>query len=139
MPSEHNPFNLEGSVDLNSLGAHSGTFVPPTPMRISQVGITITGDASSAGEVQFRYRPTAGSTTGEVTFATVPIPANAVQGQLHYIDLNTLRQRVQPGGEVVVQVSATAGAGATGKANFCADGYYENPLNVAAMVGNATV
>ena len=139
MPTEHTPYMLEGSVDLNSLGAHAGTFTAPTPMRISQVGITITGDAASAGELQFRYRPTAGSTTGETIFATIPIPANAVQGQLHYIDLNTLRQRIQPGSEVVAQVSTVAGVGATGKAHFCADGYYENPLNVSAMVGNATV
>lgn len=116
MPLEHSQAQLEGNVDLSALGVHAGTWCPGQPGRVTEVGLTLLTDISAAGAVQFIYRPTAGSTTGEVTFATINLAATNLQGQQIKKDLNQLRQPVTPGSEVVAEVTDLTAATELAKA-----------------------
>ena len=106
-----------------------------TPQRVRGISATIT--VVTATEVitcTFKYRPTPGSATNEVTIGTLTLPIGAAVGKVYW--KKGLDYLVQPGGEVVVQ---TAGASATGSAVFgmLVEPHWESPANLANGVASA--
>lgn len=116
MPLEHSQAQLEGNVDLGSTGVHAGTWCPSQPGRVTEVGVTLLTNVSATGAVQFKYRPTAGSTTGETVIATLNLLATDAQGDQVMKDLNTLRQVFTPGSEIVAEVTDLTAASESAKA-----------------------
>lgn len=74
--------------------------------------VLTTFSSSAATVLQFIYRPTLASATGQVVLGTVSIPTGAVAGTSYY---NLIKNSDCPaGGEIVVNVqtaSSSAGAG----------------------------
>lgn len=105
MPLEHAQHQLEGNIDLSATGVHAGTFCPAHPGRITEVGLTMLTNITASGAVKFKYRPTAGSATGEVDIATLNIGTGDAQGSQVIKDLNTLRYNFVPGSEIIAEVA----------------------------------
>ena len=118
-------------IDLNSATVQGG-HAPVVNMSVRMVGIGLDAAPSGAGAVAFKHRPTLGSATGEVTIATVNLLTSHSAGTVVIAD--GLNREINPGGEIVAEVTSTTGAGNTGVAMVWVDYDYENPDNIAEMV-----
>jgi hypothetical protein len=106
-----------------------------TKQRIRGISATITVVTATAEiTLTFKYRPTPGSATNEVTIGTLTLPIGAAVGAVYW--KKGLNYLVEPGGEVVVQ---SAGASATGSAamGLLVEPQWELPENIAAGVESA--
>ena len=132
MPLEHTQHQLEGNVDLSATGVHAGTFCPAQPGRVTEVGLTLLTNVTATGAVQFKYRPTAGSATGEQVIATINLLSSDSQGDQVMKDLNTLRYPFVPGSEIIAEVTDLTAATETAKAYLWYDiECWENADNLA--------
>lgn len=80
--------------------------------------------------VDFDRRPTAGSDSGRVLIATITIPLSLALGKVIYKD--GLNHRVDPGNEVVVEVTTASTAG-SGTFGIDVERAQETPANNTAM------
>lgn len=106
-----------------------------TKQRIRGISATITVvTATEIITLTFKYRPTPGSATNEVTIGTLTLPIGAAVGKVYW--KKGLNYLVEPGGEVVVQ---SAGASATGSAvmGLLVEPQWELPENLAAGIESA--
>lgn len=85
------------------------------PANAYRFGFIVNGATASgtAVVVALDHRPTAGSDTGRVELASFSPTATVAQGEGVYFDL-TVRAEVNPGEELVVEVSTAGAVGATG-------------------------
>lgn len=119
------------NIDLNSATVQAN-FCSLQPMVIRMFGLTILNDVAAAGIVLLKRRPTAGSTTGEVTISTLNLATTHTQGEVVYEDgLNT---QIQAGEELVVEVTDVTGAGDLAKATVWGEVAYEAPGNNTRLV-----
>lgn len=103
------------------------------PEMVRQIWATVTTAQTTASNVlTFKYRPTPGSASGEVTIGTLTITVGAV-GRQFYKDVTPYK--ALPGGEIVVQTDG----GGEGNADL---GYrqtpsWEHPSNNANQIASA--
>jgi hypothetical protein len=128
---------LVQAVSLAPADPLAGTRWSPgmTPQRVRAISATITTiTATAIITLTFKYRPTPGSSSGEVTIGTLTLPIGAAVGKVYY--KKGLDYLVQPGGEVVVQA---AGASATGNATLgmLTEPHWEMPANNSNAIASA--
>lgn len=125
------------AIDLNSL-ADAGNWAPLTPHIIRRVALAIGNDIAAAGEVRFDKRVTFGSDVGrgDGDVAIIVLGTAHTGGKVVYKD--NLNVRVNPGEQVMVQVTDVTGA------SDVADVILEveklpigDPANYSAMVATA--
>jgi hypothetical protein len=106
------------------------------PWLITGVAVTITTAITVTSAIAtVKYRPTPGSATGEVSLGTITLPVTgSAIGKQYWKKLTPYR--ALPGGELVLDVTqaATAGAGVVGL--ICGE-TTEIPGNVTNMVESA--
>lgn len=103
------------------------------PVTITTIFATVTTAQTTASAVlTFKYRPTIGSATGEVTIGTLTITVGAVSRQFYK---NITPYRALPGGEIVVQTDG----GGEGNADLGYRQYptWEHPSNNTAQIASA--
>lgn len=109
------PMAAPGTVSLTSTGVATPTYAVISacaPNRLVCV-ITTAASGTTAASVQFIARPTPGSSSGQVVLGTVNIPNGASIGQAYYKDITDVANIVNPGTQLVFNVSAAiANAGA---------------------------
>lgn len=104
------------------------------PKILVAVALTSTVTFGGAVTILIKHRPTAGSVTAQVTIGTFNATAvNQAQGKVLYImDLN---RRINPGEEVVLEVTATNATG-TFDADALIEESWEMPGNNTRMTLN---
>lgn len=103
------------------------------PVIVRNIWATVTTVQASASNIlTFKYRPTPGSASGEVTLGTLTITAGAV-GRQFYKEITPYK--AMPGGQIVVQ----SDGGGTGSATlgFRGTPSWESPANNPAAVLSA--
>ncbi len=121
-------------IDLNSV-AVQGTLPVTMPMTVTHFMLTIMNDVADAGIVILKYRPTAGSTTGEVSVGTINLTTAHTQGKI--VGKSGLKYDCDPGGELVVEVTNATGAGDLALASIWGFERYEQPTNLTDYVETA--
>lgn len=106
------------------------------PVEIIGIAITITTAITVTDAIMtVKYRPTPGSATAEVTLGSVTLPVTgSAIGKQYYKRLTPYK--ALPGGEIVLDVSQAATAGA-GIAGVLANETTEHPSSVTNMVASA--
>jgi hypothetical protein len=99
------PLVVAGNVSGASTGV-KGSVGFMMPAVVHYVGIVNKGStAATSGVIVFKKRPTAGSTTGEITLATLNVPSSLAQGKVLYKAANATKFAV--GDELVVEVTTS--------------------------------
>lgn len=119
------------SVDLSSTGDKA--FFRPGLNRykirsVAAVNLNTIGDA---GIVQIDLRPTVGSDTDRVNKATLNIPVSLAAGKVVYKD--ALDISVDPGQEIVIEVTDACDAGDLADIVLSVEQYNERPANLSAL------
>lgn len=125
---------LARKFTLNTL-ADVTTWAPIVPHKITMVGLVIDNDIAAVGVVKFDKRITAGSDTGrgDGDVATLNLTTAHTQGKLVYKEINVM---VNPGQEVVLEVTDVTGAADTADAVMWVEPVWEHPANRTAMVAS---
>ena len=123
---------LARKFSLNSL-ADITTWSPTVPHKITMVALVIDNDVAATGQVKLDKRPTAGSDTGrgDGDVSIINLTTAHTQGKVVYQNVNVT---VNPGQEVVVEVTDITGAGDTADCVLWVEPVWSQPTNVAAMV-----
>ena len=121
-------------IDLNALTVQAH-FCPMVPIVINSCTLTIMNDVGGTGVCLFKYRPTAGSTTGEVTIATLNLTTAHTQGKI--VGKSGLNHAGSPGGEYIVEVTDVTAANDLGAAMMWGYESYEQPGNLSRYVETA--
>jgi hypothetical protein len=104
-------------------------------MAVAIYALVITAPTVTAPSVTFKFRPTIGSATGEVTIGTLTFAlATALINTVVFKTVDNVK--LTPGGEVVVQVTAVATAGAAQFGILVAPNW-DYPANNLKMVRSA--
>jgi hypothetical protein len=123
-------------VDVGTAGdplATARKTVGSVPVIIRAIYATVTTAQTTAANVlTFKYRPTIGSASGEVTIGTLTIPTGAVSRQLYK---NVTPYKALPGGEIVVQSDGGGEGNAT--LGYRQSPSWEMPANNTAQVASA--
>lgn len=94
--------------------------------RLVGASVTIETAVADAAQITIKRRPTAGSTSGNVSIDTLEIPTSAPAGRVIYLD--GLSTRVYPGEDLAFDVTDAGASGVvTIKATIDED--YDAPLN----------
>lgn len=114
----------------------STCFIYMRPVEVIALVATITVAMTvTPAVVAFKYRPTPGSATGEVTLGTLTLP---VTGSTigHQIYKKVAAVECNPGGEIVIELTtaSTAGAAAFG---VLTNETTEHPSSIPAMIASA--
>lgn len=128
---------IAGSVSGASTGVKGEMCVGSVPIIVRGVAITTqTANSTSNCVVDFRRRPTAGSSTGEVSIGTITVPSTAVAGRSYY--RNGFNVRVNPGESVIATVTTAGGAGFTSMtASVVMELSPEVAENLSSMIASA--
>jgi hypothetical protein len=121
-------------IDLNSATVQA-TMPVPKPIEIFEFHLTIMNDVGATGIVLLKYRPTAGSTSGEVTIATINLTTAHTQGKI--VGKSTLSYTALAGGQLVVEVTDVAAAGDLALASIWGREVYEENANTSDYVETA--
>lgn len=121
-------------LDLNSV-AVQGSMPIHKPIEIFECCLTIMNDIAASGTVIFKYRPTAGSASGEVSVATIELTTAHTAGKI--VGKSGLSYTCAPGGEIVVDVTNATGAGDLAEASIYGREFYEQPANITDYVETA--
>lgn len=103
-----------------------------TPMILRRVGVILEQEAATgtSAVITIQRRPVAGVAANEVTIDTITVPANAA-GDVFYVD--GLDTRVDPGEDVVADVTTAMGTQATLGFVFEFDMAWDHPSNIPEM------
>lgn len=127
-------------LDLTTTGDKARWSPMFAPTRIHAISLALNATPGDAGVVKFDKRPTFGSDTsrgdGDVAvlnLATTHTVTGGTQARVVYkMDLNIL---IQPGEEVVMEVTDASAAVTASKCSFWVEPVYETPANVVAGTG----
>jgi hypothetical protein len=122
---------------LDSTG-DKGDWAPGyVPHVIRAVAVVVTNTIGAAGVVKFDKRPTAGSDTsrGDGDIAEINLATTHDAGEVVYVD--GLDEVINPGEEVVVEVTDACAASDTGHIIIYVEPYWEQPENNADMIESA--
>jgi hypothetical protein len=125
------------TADLNSL-ADCGSFAPGYMSYIVRaVAAVINNDVAAAGVLKFDKRPTAGSdvSRGDGDVAILNLSTLHTGGKVVYKD--GLNIRLDPGQEIVAEVTDVTGASDTARVILYLEPTWERPANNTAMVATA--
>lgn len=128
---------LKSAADLNSVADIAAWGPGYVPHRIHAVALVINNVIAAAGVVKFDKRPTAGSDTGrgDGDVAIINLATSHDGGEVVYKDgLNVI---LNPGQEVVAEVTDATGASDTAEVIIYVEPVWENPDNISAMVETA--
>lgn len=97
--------------------------------------VVTTQIATATLTLTYKFRPTPGSSSGEIVIGTLTLPVGALVGKSYYKDMALFDIPCVPGGEIVVQ----AAGGATGNATvgISLEATPENPDNHSNMILSA--
>lgn len=130
---------LAKAADLNSVADITGASFAPGYMSyiVRAVALVINNDIAAAGVVKFDKRPTAGSDTGrgDGDVAVINLATTHTGGKVVYKD--GLNVRIDPGQEVVAEVTDATGASDTARVILYLEPTWERPANNTAMVATA--
>lgn len=130
-------FTLAQAADIATAAdpiATARLFPGYQPLLVRAVWAVITTLNSVAPSIlTFKFRPTPGSATGEVTLGILTIPINAAVGNVYYEKVAVEPVKCTPGGEIVCQ---TDGGGTAGNATVgvSAEPAWETPANNTRMI-----
>lgn len=116
-----------GQLALDATADNLASFIPgsfPWTLRRATIIVTVATTVSSA-VVAIKRRPTAGSTTGEVTIDTITVPISSQGVGFFTPELDT---EIAPGEELVAEVTSAATAG-DGHIIYELEPAWEEPAN----------
>jgi hypothetical protein len=115
-------------------GARRAVGSQPVVVRALWATVT-TVVATSTIVLTYKYRPTPGSATGEVTLGTVSVPTSAIAGKQVYKEITPYQ--CNPGGEIVVQTGGNGGSTGNATLGYRCTPKWESPTNNANMIASA--
>lgn len=124
---------------LTSTGVH-GEHLALHHLAIDRLSLIVTTSVVSTGAVviQYKKRPTPGSSAGESVIGSLTIPAGTAAGKVLYKEINEVH--LDAGQALAIEVTtAAAGGGAAGGCvyGFCIEEAPEVPLNQSNMIASA--
>jgi len=125
------------SLTAVAVAAYSHEYMENSRVWRLMCYVTTAVVSTVAVSVQFLYRPTFGSATGQTILGTVNIPAGALVDSVYYKDITP--QNLNAGGQLAFNVSvAAAGGGAAGAAfhEVIADLDPETALNQSKFIAS---
>lgn len=122
--------------DLSATGVHTTSMAIMSKAKVRRVACLLSAAIVSTGAVvvAFKRRPLYGSASGEVTLASLSIPAGTAAGKLVFKDLDS---SVFPGDQIIAEVTTAATTSGDGLYGIFLDDAPEQPSESSDMVESA--